>query len=52
VSHKQIKITKNTPFTVIADRKYYFASEQEKQEFLQNPQKYLQQPVQSAHPDE
>jgi YHS domain. len=31
VSHTEVKITENTPFTVYGDRKYYFASEQEKQ---------------------
>ncbi len=41
VSHTQIKITKDTPFVIIADRKYYFASDQEKQEFLRDPNKYL-----------
>jgi|YelNatPaOPRAMG01_1025707.scaffolds.fasta_scaffold00726_12 YHS domain-containing protein len=41
VSHTEVKITENTPFTVYGDRKYYFASEQEKQEFLQDPGKYI-----------
>lgn len=41
VSHTQVKITKDTPFTIIGDRKFYFASDQEKQEFLQDPQKYI-----------
>ncbi len=41
VSHTQVKITKDTPFTIMGDRKFYFASDQEKQEFLQDPQKYI-----------
>lgn len=41
VSHTMVKITKDTPFTIYGDRKYYFVSEQEKEEFLQNPKKYL-----------
>ena len=41
VSHTQVKITKDTPFTIMGDRKYYFASDQEKQEFLQDPKKYM-----------
>ena len=41
VSHTQVKITKDTPFTIMGDRKFYFASEQEKREFLQDPQRYI-----------
>ena len=41
VSNTKVKITKDTPFTIIGDRKFYFASDQEKQEFLQDPQKYI-----------
>ena len=41
VSHTQVKITKDTPFTIMGDRKFYFASDQEKQEFLQDPKKYM-----------
>ncbi len=41
VSHTLVKITNNTPFVIMGDKKYYFASDQEKQEFLQNPKKYL-----------
>ncbi len=41
VSHTRVKITKDTPFTIMGDRKFYFASDQEKQEFLQDPQKYI-----------
>ncbi len=41
VSNTQVKITKDTPYTIIGDRRYYFASDQEKQEFLQDPQKYM-----------
>ncbi len=41
VSHVQVKITNDTPYTIYGDRRFYFASEQEKQEFLQDPQKYL-----------
>jgi YHS domain-containing protein len=41
VSNTQVKITKDTPYTIIGDRRFYFASEQEKQEFLQDPQKYM-----------
>ncbi len=41
VSNTQVKITKDTPFTIYKDRKFYFASDQEKKEFLQDPQKYL-----------
>jgi YHS domain-containing protein len=41
VSNTQVKITKDTPYTIMGDRKYYFASDQEKKEFLQDPQKYI-----------
>ncbi|MGC9027724.1 MAG: hypothetical protein ACP5JP_09365, partial [bacterium] len=41
VSHARVKITKDTPYTLYGDRKYYFTSEQEKQEFLQDPKKFI-----------
>lgn len=46
VSNTQVKITKDTPSALIADRKFYFASDQEKQEFLQDPEKYLKRMIQ------
>lgn len=54
VSHTQVKITANTPFVIYADRKYYFVSEQEKNEFLKDPQKYInnmtRKKVNNPHP--
>lgn len=44
VSHVRIQITKGTPYTLYKDRMLYFASEEEKAQFLQDPQKYLQRP--------
>ncbi len=41
VCHMKVKITKNTPFVVYGDRKYYFHTDEEKQEFLKDPQKYI-----------
>ncbi len=41
VSHVKVQLTKATPFTIYRDMKFYFASDQEKEQFLQDPQKYI-----------
>ncbi len=41
VCHMRFKITKDTPYVLYRDRKYYFDSEADKETFLSDPKKYI-----------
>ncbi len=41
VCHMKFKITKDTPTALYGDKKYYFDTEADKDEFLKDPKKYI-----------